>query len=209
MRRADSILSHPLANRESTITVTIMVDSETGQPSSATMDHNNVPVSDLVYIATLMRPIIFLRNDPISLVKLTERIEREHPAFLGKFDPLRKSFDTWLKTPIVERRTLGDVPAELRSETPQMMVMQSRPVDRLPNGIELNDSTSDMHFALVYFYGEAWHSDDDKAAEYAAASDHDKSFIAKCAELRTMHAIRFIRSLHTWVNEVRSMGMDM
>ena len=69
--------------------------------------------------------------------------------------------------------------------------------------------TSDMHYALVYFHGEFWHSDDEKAAEYAAASDFQKQFIAKCAEVRTMHAIPFVRSLHTWVTEVRGIGMDI
>lgn len=69
--------------------------------------------------------------------------------------------------------------------------------------------TSDMYYALLSFNGEHWHSDDDKAADYQAASDYRKAFIAKCAELRTFHAIPFIRSMHTWVTQVREKAMDI
>lgn len=209
MRRADAILSHPLAQQESTFTVTFGLDDATGAPTAVAMDHDNVPVSDLVYVATLMRPIVYLRDDPISLAKLTGLIEREHAGFRGKLKRFRQAFEAWLKTPILTSWTLGDVPSALRSDRPTIVFMQTPPAGTLPNGIELTEMTSDMHYALVYFHGEFWHSDDEKAAEYAAASDPQKQFIAKCAEVRTMHAIPFVRSLHTWVTEVRGRGIDI
>ena len=60
-----------------------------------------------------------------------------------------------------------------------------------------------------FFYAEYWHSDVQKSAEYEAASAHQKEFIAKCAEIRTFHAIPFIRTMHDWITEVRKMGMDI
>lgn len=88
------------------------------------MDHNNISVEGLVYLATRMRPFIFLQNDPISLAKLTSQIEREHPGFRGKFKPFRKEFHQWLNTPIVATMTLGQVPPELQTDTPQVLVLQ-------------------------------------------------------------------------------------
>src|SRR5437868_2468145 len=84
MRRADAILAHPLAQSNPMLSMTMSVDVTSGEVVSASLDHKNVPVSDLVYVATLMRPIIYLQDDPISLCKLTGRIEHEHPGFRGK-----------------------------------------------------------------------------------------------------------------------------
>lgn len=209
MRRADTILDHPLAQQDPTITVSMSLDAQTGEVVHATLDHKNVPVADLVYVATLMRPIVYLRDDSISLAKLTGRIEREHPGFRGKLKPLRTGFEQWLATPIVQTWTIGEVPVEQQSNVPWTGFLPTAPNGVLPNGIPLTDMTSDLHYALVFFYGEFWHSDDDKAAEYAAADAYEKRFIAKCAEVRTLHAIPFIRSLHTWVTEVRRLGMDI
>lgn len=88
--------------------------------------------------------------------------------------------------------------------------MTSAPVGTPPPaGIEITDMTSDMYYALLYFNAEHWHSDDQKAAEYESASPHEKAFIAKCAELRTIHAVPFVRSLHAWIAKVREMHMDI
>lgn len=208
MRRADNILGHPLAEQDSTISIAVTVDVAAGR-QTATLDYNNIPVQDLVYLATAMRPIVYLESEPIYFSRLTSQIEREHAAFRGKLKPYRQAFKSWLTTPIVRTLTLGEIPQHLWSAEPIATFTPSDPLVDQADGVEVAGTTSDMHYALLYFYGEHWHSDDAKAAEYAAADAHTREFIAKCAELRTMGAIPYVRTLHRWVTEVRALGMDI
>ncbi len=208
MRRANAVLAHPLTGSDPRLSMTLAPDPDTGEPTRATFSYENIPQPDLIYLATLMRPVIFL-NDPVNVLKLTSRVEAEHAAFRGKFQDLRKAFADWLRTPIVTTWTIGCAPPQLQSDEPQIMFGPDDPSRRLPDGIVLTDPMSDMVSALNYFYGQVWHSDDDKTQAFEDASDERRQFMAKCAEIRTLGAVQFIRPLHTWVREVRAMGMDI
>jgi hypothetical protein len=61
----------------------------------------------------------------------------------------------------------------------------------------------------VYFNGLLWHSDTAKAAEYQAATPLVKSYIRKCAEIRTITAVPFVRALHSWITKVSGEGYDL
>jgi hypothetical protein len=53
-----------------------------------------------------------------------------------------------------------------------------------------------------------WHSDTEKTAEFQAASAHGQAFYAKCAEIRTITAIRYVRDLRHFIINTRELGFD-
>lgn len=82
MERADKIVAHPLAGTQSTIKIVVAKDPESGT-ESAKLDRNLLPEEQWVYLATLMRSVIYLEQDSISFNVLTNRIEREHEELRG------------------------------------------------------------------------------------------------------------------------------
>jgi hypothetical protein len=70
MRRADTIVQHPLAGTNPTITIQVTFDLETESITKADLDLDNLDESSWGYLAVLMRPIMFLEQDPIAFQKI-------------------------------------------------------------------------------------------------------------------------------------------
>jgi hypothetical protein len=197
MGRAEEILAHPLAKERSTYKITLAIDNQTQQVVDVQFDHNNLDKTSWAYVALLMRPIIFLTNDPVSIPVLTGEIEREHKSPRGQLKPLRTELDAWRKRLFVGTQNLGPV----GNGSPVLPSIWTAPPGTPPPGLDPGSMVSDYYYADIFFNGCLWHSDDAKAAEYQDASQLMKSHIAKCAEIRTLTAIRYVASLHRVIND--------
>ena len=80
--------------------------------------------------------------------------------------------------------------------------------ETLPDSIDMDQMIPDYVFADIYLNGQVWHSDTDKAAEFQAASLHRQAFYAKCAEIRTVTAIKYVHDLHEFIVRTRALGYD-
>ena len=209
MERADDITGHPLAGAESTIKVTISQDPDTGALVPLSFDMNLMPRADWVYLAVLMRPIIFTEQDAISLNVLTNRIEREHQTLRGRLKPGRDRLAAWRKAMFVGAQPIGSteppVPPEGISSQGFVAI---GPPGQSATGIPLADLSTDYEYAWEYLNANVWHADNDKAARYQASSDHIKQHYQKCAEIRTLSATGIVLSLRQWLSDARAAGHD-
>lgn len=205
--RAERIEAHPLAGVQSTVKVNVRVDFKTGEMTGQ-FDHNLLDENGINSLATLMRSIIFVEQDSISLNVLTKAIEREHVLLRGHLREARTKFEAWKKHIYVGAEEIG---------TPALVVPEGRtaiqhirmgPPGVLPSGVSLEALTSDYEYANAYLNACVWHSDSDKAKDYLAASDHMKGHYAKCAEIRTLEAVDIVLSLRDWILGARAAGHD-
>jgi len=209
MQRADDILAHPVAKEKGSFNLNFEVNTQTQTLVGIDFNHNNLDKSSWGYVAVLMRPVIFLSNDPISLPALTSSIEREHAALRGSLKPMRKALEDWKKHLYIGVRSLGPAVTPLPEGKTGVTSMWIGPAGTMPDGVDLSGFASDFHFADIFFNGCLWHGDDAKAAEYQAASPKMKAHIEKCAELRTLSAIPFIAGLRNWMTQARAAGYDL
>lgn len=201
MSRAEAILTHPLARTEVQFKL-LITESKTGQVTKVEIEPSTMPEEALIYLATKMRPIIFLDQDPISLSKLTSTIEREHPAIRGTLKPLRSSLETWKKQ-IYFAMTMVDADDDKNRE--QVWV---GPAGTVPEWFDPSETATDFYYANVYFNSEVWHGDTNKALEYQAATPIMQAHIVRCAEARTIGAIHHISRLYEWILQAREVGAD-
>ncbi|HET6167791.1 MAG TPA: hypothetical protein VFE07_13255 [Marmoricola sp.] len=210
MDRADTVVSHPLAEKQSTISITVTQDPETGLLVPTDFNMNNLPEEEWLYLALKMRPIIFLDDDPISIKNLTTQIEREHVPLRGRLKDARSGLAAWRKHAFVYAVKVGEVGVPMPSGQPQVERVEIGPACASPSGVSFSELSSDYEYAQVYLNGSAWHSDTEKAKAYQDASDHMKGHYRKCAEIRVMSAAtHIIRPLRQWILDARADGHDL
>jgi hypothetical protein len=158
------------------------------------LDHNLISEQDLLYLETKMRSIIFLSEADISLKNLTGRIARKRPYIRSNLNPLHRDFLACrtklfigLSITPADKPIAGGTAVGERVATPVGTRFPPGPVDSL---------VTDSYYADLYFNGMVWHFDTANIAKYQAASEQVKDHIRKCADIRVLGAIRFVRALH-------------
>lgn len=95
MRRADKVIEHPLASTNPTITIQVRFDPETKAITKADLDLANLDESSWAYLAHLMRPIMFLEQDPIAFHKITNDLSFEHRELAPMLKIAKAEFERW------------------------------------------------------------------------------------------------------------------
>lgn len=209
MARADEIVQHPLSTADPTFKLLFSFDPETTLLTSINIDLDAIDKSSWVYLAVLMRPIVFNEKDPISFAKLTVAIGAEHDHLRGILKQGRVEFLQWQKHMYIGQQLMGPVSEEHRGlETGTVVKLDIGEVGTVPDGVDLDQMVPDYTLAKTYLNGMLWHSDTEKAAEFQAASAHGQAFYAKCAEIRTITAIRYVRDLRQFIINTRELGLD-
>ena len=183
----------------------------------ASMDMNNIDKATWLYLAMLMRPIVFNQYNPISFANLTVAIGFEHEPLRGLLKTGRKEFIAWQKHMYVGHQDLGEVPEHLRGQEPGTLTMlgfqeikdKETEAEPVPGPFDADKMVPDYVFADIYFNGQVWHSDTAKAAAYQAATPLMQGYYAKCAEIRTITAIKFVKDLRTFITAMRTHGHDI
>jgi hypothetical protein len=209
MTRADKVLAHPVAEQPPSFQVLFNFDPETTILTSIDIDWENIDEASWLYLAILMRPIVFNQTDPISFGVLAKAIAREHPALGQVIKQGRKEFASWRQHMYVGEQNMGPVREEhegLPSGT--VIGLELGDPDTVPDSIDLDQMVPDYVLANIFLNGQVWHSDTDKAAEFQVASRHRQAFYAKCAEIRTVTAIAHVRNLREFIVRTRSLGYD-
>jgi hypothetical protein len=210
MSRAEEILDHPLAGTVSTVRLTLKVDTKTGQVVRADLDNNLLDKASWGYLATLLRPLIFLRNDQGSVGRLMNLINRDHPRLRESgLDKIQKGLNDWRTQPIIGVQDLG--PIEQAESMPEGSVTRvwSGPPGTLPDDVAWSQLTADYKFAALYFNGRLWHADSDKVNAFDKATREIQAVMAKCAEVRTLSAVQWVRHLHQWILDARAAGWPL
>ena len=213
MERADEIVEHPLAQQAPNFDVLLHFDPATAAVSHLSMDLNNLDKATWLYLATVMRPIVFNQDDPISFANLTVAIGFEHDPLRGLLKTGRKEFVAWQKHMYVGQQHLGAVPEHLRGRPPGTLsalafqeIKEGVEGEPLPQPFDVSQMVPDYVFADIYFNGQVWHSDTEKAETYQKASPLMKAYYAKCAEIRTITAIKYVKDLRTFITAMRTHG---
>lgn len=209
MTRADKVLAHRLAEHPSSFQVLFNFDPEATILTSINIDWNHVDEQSWVYLAVLMRPIIFNDADPISFNKLSGAIAREHELLRTVLKQGRQQFSAWQKRMYIGQQELGPV-AEEHKGLPAGTVtrLEFGEPDTVPSDVDLDQMVPDYVLAHIYLNGLVWHSDTDKAAEFQAATPYVQAFYAKCAEIRTITGIKYVKDLREFVVHSRALGFD-
>ncbi|QNN53577.1 hypothetical protein [Nocardioides mesophilus] len=214
MERADEIVEHPLAQGDPQFEVLLRFDPETALVTHGSLELKNADKQSWLYLALLMRPVVFTQDDPTSYANLTGAIAREHEPLRDVLKSGRKAFVAWQKHMFVGQQDLGSVPEHLQGQEPGSLVYFSlEEIDEvgpepLPAPIDVEKMVPDSVYANIYFNGHVWHSDTEKAARYQTATPLMKAYYAKCAEIRTITAVRFVRDLRRFIIETRVLGFD-
>ena len=210
MERAEEIAEHPLATHPPSFQVVMARDPESTLITAMNIDWQNLDNSTWVYVAVLMRPIVFLTNDDISLVKLLDRIAEEHETLARFANKGKTLFDEWRTHMYVGQQNLGTVPEKYQGlPSGSVTRLELGPPDTVRDGIDMDKVVPDYELAKIYFNGHLWHSDTKKAAVFTAASPIAKAFYAKCAEIRTLTAIEHVLGMLQFILTVRQQGHDL
>lgn len=209
MTRADKVLAHPVAERPPSFQVLLNFDPETTILTSIDIDWEDIDEVSWVYLAILMRPIVFNQTDPISFGALAKAIAREHAALGQLLKRGRKEFAAWQKHMYIGAQNMGPVREEHKGLPSGTVVsLEFGDPDTVPDSVALDQMVPDYVLANIYLNGQVWHSDTDKAAEFQAAGPHRQAFYAKCAEIRTVMAIKYVRDLREFIVRTRALGYD-
>lgn len=212
MERADEIVTHPLAQQEPNLELLLHFDPVTAVVQHMSMDLKNLDKATWLYLAMLMRPIVFNEKDPLSFVNLTVAIGFEHESVRERLKVGRKGFAAWKKHMYIGQQALGPVAEDhkgLPSGTITMLATQELKDGEegtLDQHFDLSGMVPDYVFADIYFNGMVWHSDTAKAAAYQEASPTMRAYYAKCAEIRTITAIKHVKNLRTFIFSMREHG---
>lgn len=211
MSRAEEILEHPLAGKTSDFTVTLKANPETGQVVGADFDTNLQERNSWGHLATMLRPLIFLTNDDGSVGRLMSLIKRDHPRLREHgLEKLQQGIGDWRKQPIIAIQDLGPID-ESGAEPVRGNVrsLWSGVTGSQPEGLNIDQLTPDFELAEIYFYGRMWHADAEKVDQFEQASPGMKALMAKCAEIRTLSAVQWVRYLHQWIVDARAAGWPL
>jgi hypothetical protein len=193
MERADKLLSHPLADCRAPFKRLMTKRISTGEVSYE-LDHNPVDEEPLVYLATIVRPIIFTESEPIYFPALVSAIGHAHPALRPHCHLLSDEFKKWKRQLFVGSRS--NVPAgHAPIEDWTMVKVRTAPVGTpLPGDMPDAELIEDFYFAT---------------AEYRAAGELMQAHYRKCAEIRVFSAIQMlVRPLHRYISDAREIGED-
>lgn len=210
MERADEIAEHPLATHPPSFQVVMARDPESTLITAMNVDWQNLDRATWVYVAVLMRPIAFLTDDDISLVKLLDRIGEEHETLAKFADKGKALFEEWQTHMYVGQQNLGTVPEKYQGlPSGSVTRFELGPPDTVPDGIDIDKIVPDYQLAKIYLNGHLWHSDTKKAAEFMSASPNTQAFYAKCAEIRTLTAIEHVLGMRQFFLNAREKGHDL
>lgn len=203
MRRADKIVDHPLAGKNPTFTIQVTFDPETNAITKADLDLDNLDESGWVYLAVLMRPIMFLEQDPIAFRKVANDLSFEHRELAPMLKVAKAEFESWKSEMMFGVQHLGKAKDPLPEGETALVSLATGPVGTLPEGVSKSDFTPDYELADIYLNACVWHSDNDKAQKFFDASAMIQANYAKCAEIRTLSAIRLITQLRQFILDAR------
>lgn len=213
MERADEVVEHPLAQHDPNFDVLLHFDPATAVVSHMSMDLNNLDKATWLYLASVMRPIVFNQKDPISFANLTVAIGFEHEPLRALLKTGRTEFVAWQKRMYIGQQHLGAVPEHLRGQPPGTLaalafqeIKDGAEAQPLPQPLDESEMVPDYVFADIYFNGKVWHSDTDKAEAYQKSSPLMRAYYAKCAEIRTITAIKYVKDLRTFISAMRTHG---
>lgn len=211
MSRAEEILEHPLAGKVSDVTITLRADKATGQVVGADFDPKLQDKNSWGHLATQLRPLIFLTNDDGSVGRLMNLINRDHPPLRQHgLEKLKKGISEWRKQPIIAVQDFGSIEgSEAQPANGNVGALWSGEPGTQPEGLKLDQFTPDFELAEVYFYGRMWHADAGKVDQFEQASPGMKALMAKCAEVRTLSAVQWVRYLHQWIVDAREAGWPL
>lgn len=209
MARADKVFAHPLAENPPSFKVLFSFDPHTTFVTSIDLDRDNLDEQSWVYLAVLMRPIIFNEKDPTSFNKLSIAIAHEHGPLRDLLKQGRQQFAAWQKHMYVGQQNLGEVPEEHKGKPSGTVTrLELGEPDTEPYDVDLEQMVPDYVLANIYLNGLIWHGDTEKAAEFQAASGYSKAFYAKCAEIRTLTGIKYVKDLREFITRTRALGFD-
>ena len=210
IERAEQIASDPLAGQDPTFKVEFSLDPRTGEIGASGFDMQVRPASDWLAMASLMRPIIFLETDGVSIPKLTTQIEREHVPLRGRLKQARTGLAAWKRHAFVYAGNLDRAPTPLPAGEVQIQQVRIGPPGASPSGVPLDGLATDYEYADIYLNANVWHADAAKSLEYQAASEFMKQQYRKCAEIRILSAAKeIIPPLHRWILDARAAGHDL
>lgn len=210
LERADELAEHPLATHQPSFNVVITRDLKSTLVTAMNLDWNILDKSTWVYCAVLMRPMVFLAGDDISLAPLLDRIGAEHPALATHAERGKELFMNWQTHMYVGQQELGPVAIEHQAlPSGSVTRLELGPPDTVPDEVDLDKMVPDYQLAKIYFNGMLWHSDTRKAAKFEAASSEMKAFYAKCAEIRTLTAFEHVLGVRQFVHLARNLGHDL
>lgn len=211
MSRAEEILEHPLASKISDITITVMTDPETGEGVGADFHPNLQDKNSWGHLATMLRPLIFLTNDDGSVGRLMNLIKRDHPPLRGHgLEKLHRGISDWREQPIIAIQDLGPIgESGVKPAHGNVRSLWTGEPGSHPEDMSIDQLTPDFELAEIYFYGRMWHADAKKVDQFEQASPGMKTLMAKCAEVRTLSAVQWVRHLHQWIDDARAAGWSL
>ena len=206
MRRADTIVEHPLAGTNPTITMQVTFDPGTKAITQADLDLDNLDESSWGYLAVLMRPIMFLEQDPIAFHKIANDLSFEHRELAPMLKIAKAEFERWKTELMFGLQDLGKAANPLPEGESALVSVAVGPAGTLPAGVSESDFTPDYELADIYLNACVWHSDNDKAQKFFDSSAMIQANYAKCAEIRTLSAIRLVGQLRQFILDAREHG---
>jgi hypothetical protein len=208
MDRAEEVRSHPLAGTLGKLKFVLEFDPETLQMLGGTATLDDLDRSSWVYLAVLMRPVVFLEQEPVSLHVITNAISREHEPLRPLIKNFKTRYTAWQKSNLLGIAELEPPAVPLPAGEHQIESIWTGEVGTLPNDIDEAAIVWDRPLADTFLNGCVWHSDIAKAATYNAASPLQKQIMAKCAELRTLSAVEFIVGTRAFILAARNADYD-
>lgn len=212
MDRSGELLAHELATYKPSYKMLVTRNDKTGEVTYSDLDHNLLPKEQLVYFATIERPILFTKSEPTYVPKLVAALGHEHPALHPVCGQISKGFKKWRNTLIVGVQTTAGIPEQALPDNEWKLTNAwTAPVGTLLPA-ELNDEemVEDFHFARIYLNGFVWHNDAEKTAEYRAASKLMQLHYRKCAELRVFSGLQqIIKPIHDYLAQAQAAGEDL
>jgi hypothetical protein len=210
MERSGELLAHELATYKAPYKMNVIRNTVTGQTSFADFDHNLLPKEQLVYFATIERPILFTEGEPTYIRNLIAALGREHPALRPYCGEMSKRFKNWQKTLLVGVKSSAGIP-DRAIDGWQLDNVWAAPVGTpLPAHLNEDELIEDFYFARIYLNGFVWHNDPEKTAEYRAASELMQLHYRKCAELRVFSGLQQVLApIHQFFLDTRDIGEDL
>ena len=217
MDRADELLSHELADYTAPFTLNITARRSTGEVIGYDLDHRLLPKEQLVYFATMERPILWTEGEPIYVSELVAAIGKEHPNLRPHCGQISRVFKDW-KTRLFIGTRDGVTDPKNQQLPPsddgswKITGVWTRPAGTsLPQDLVADPNlVEDMYYAKIYLNGFVWHNDSPKTAEYRAASELLQLHYRKCAEIRVFSGLQMvIRPIREFLADARVAGEDL
>jgi len=161
MERAEELLDHELAGYNPPI-INGFRDAQTGALTITGLKEDLLPKKQLVYFATIERPILWTEIEPIFVSKLVSSLWQEHPALRPVCAEISADFKEWRNKLFIGLHE-GPLPEGVEPEEDyQLIAAYTAPVGTsLPDEIAAQGIVQDTYYAKVYLNGFVWHNDSD------------------------------------------------